>query len=398
MREGQRSLQDQQERAAAAAAAADHEKRERRHASDEGMVHGDKSHHQIHHHHHHQQLQHEAARRDSLERGMRPMDHRDGSPILNLSKTHGSESPSSEPETRLEEEEDIVSDDDIAVSDKKEDKENNNKDILANGKGNPNAPPPGFPSNLVENMAAMAAAGGQTTGADGQLNSVYGLIGNIQALLKMAVENAKKDERGVSVTKADPKTDHALSKSHPDRAPSSMQEELEEQKKSAQLYLRRFKKEKRYRRKLQEQLEMETKRRVQMEEALKMTSAETLKKITESLQKEMEDKHKREDSDSLGRASTFTADDRRDSHREGSNSPDNPSTPKSQASSMGDEEDSPKASQQYNAKVSSSGNDASNRGSANNNGGSTPPRETPTIGFAKNLFPFNGSSLFSSAN
>ena len=28
-----------------------------------------------------------------------------------------------------------------------------------------------------------------------QLNSVYGLIGNIQALLKMAVENAKQEER-----------------------------------------------------------------------------------------------------------------------------------------------------------------------------------------------------------
>ena len=35
--------------------------------------------------------------------------------------------------------------------------------------------------------------------------------------------------------------------------------ELEEQKKSSQLYFRRFKKEKKYRRRLQEQLEQETK-------------------------------------------------------------------------------------------------------------------------------------------
>ena len=58
---------------------------------------------------------------------------------------------------------------------------------------------------------------------------------------------------------------------------------MDELKKNSQIYLRRFKKEKRYRRKLQEQLEMETKRRVQMEEALRMTSSETMKRITESL-------------------------------------------------------------------------------------------------------------------
>ena len=38
-----------------------------------------------------------------------------------------------------------------------------------------------------------------------------------------------------------------------------IRQELEEQKKSSQIYFRRFKKEKRYRRKLQEQLEQETK-------------------------------------------------------------------------------------------------------------------------------------------
>jgi hypothetical protein len=31
--------------------------------------------------------------------------------------------------------------------------------------------------------------------AEGQLGSVYGLITNIQALIKVAVENAKKEER-----------------------------------------------------------------------------------------------------------------------------------------------------------------------------------------------------------
>ena len=78
---------------------------------------------------------------------------------------------------------------------------------------------------------------------------------------------------------------------------SSILREFEEVKKNSQIYLRRFKKEKRYRRKLQEQLEVETQRRVQMEEALRnmtsgamtsMTSSEALKRITESLTSKVE--------------------------------------------------------------------------------------------------------------
>jgi hypothetical protein len=56
-------------------------------------------------------------------------------------------------------------------------------------------------------LAAAAASGGGSAGegrpgeAGGdpaqanQLGSMYGLLGNIQTLLKMAVENAKKEER-----------------------------------------------------------------------------------------------------------------------------------------------------------------------------------------------------------
>ena len=54
--------------------------------------------------------------------------------------------------------------------------------------------------NLLAAAAANTGSGDHRPGepgADpaGQLSSVYGLIGNIQALLKMAVENAKKEER-----------------------------------------------------------------------------------------------------------------------------------------------------------------------------------------------------------
>ena len=45
---------------------------------------------------------------------------------------------------------------------------------------------------------------------------------------------------------------------------SALHKELDELKKNTALYFRRFKKEKRVRRRLQEQLEMETKRREQV--------------------------------------------------------------------------------------------------------------------------------------
>ena len=129
-------------------------------------------------------------------------------------------------ERRYHEEDDIVSDDDLeddnkssqnvheALSDK--DRANNNKggnddddvDDVDEDEDEDNmsaalGPLAGF-QNLIAAAAASGAAGNPAGGAGeagsdpasaGQLSSVYGLIGNIQALLKMAVENAKKEER-----------------------------------------------------------------------------------------------------------------------------------------------------------------------------------------------------------
>merc|ERR1711935_623066 len=133
--------------------------------------------------------------------------------------------------------------------------------------GTQGLPGPGLLAGLP---GLLASASSESGSGDGQLASVYSLITNIQALIKVAVENAKKEERTQLAEKGgEAKTDLKI--------------EMDELKKNSQIYLRRFKKEKRYRRKLQEQLEMETKRRVQMEEALRMTSSETMKRITESL-------------------------------------------------------------------------------------------------------------------
>ncbi len=66
---------------------------------------------------------------------------------------------------------------------------------------------PGFGNQVIGILRALCAGNTKfslsifQTGDDAanpgaqQLNSVYGLIGNIQALLKMAVENAKQEER-----------------------------------------------------------------------------------------------------------------------------------------------------------------------------------------------------------
>ena len=50
----------------------------------------------------------------------------------------------------------------------------------------------GLPGLLAN--AADSNSGGPN-GGEGQLGSVYSLITNIQALIKVAVENAKKEER-----------------------------------------------------------------------------------------------------------------------------------------------------------------------------------------------------------
>ena len=52
-------------------------------------------------------------------------------------------------------------------------------------------PGPGLLAGLPGLLANADAVGG----GEGQLGSVYSLITNIQALIKVAVENAKKEER-----------------------------------------------------------------------------------------------------------------------------------------------------------------------------------------------------------
>ena len=153
--------------------------------------------------------------------------------------------------------------------------------------------------------------------------------------------------------------------------------ELEELRKNNQIYFRRFKKEKRYRRRLQEQLEHETKRRVQMEEALRVTSADTLKRITESLAKEMESqqiKRARLDPEEDGSGSSTKGDKDMDDDNKSTDNDDKRST------SVGgvdhdelDRQSSPasvsSSSKQFNATVSAT--DAASTTPSGGGGGST---------------------------
>ena len=81
------------------------------------------------------------------------------------------------------------------------DKVNNNTTHVLDDKSSsvPPPPPQSFPPQNVADLAAAAAAASNPTAGPkdaSQLSNVYGLIGNIQALLKAAVENTTK-EKGI---------------------------------------------------------------------------------------------------------------------------------------------------------------------------------------------------------
>lgn len=79
------------------------------------------------------------------------------------------------------------------IGQRSEDKVNNNGTSALPTQG---LPGPGLPGLLggLPGLLAQSTEGGS---GDGQLASVYSLITNIQALIKVAVENAKKEERSL---------------------------------------------------------------------------------------------------------------------------------------------------------------------------------------------------------
>ncbi|KAM4696961.1 dachshund homolog 2 isoform 3-T3 [Rhinophrynus dorsalis] len=133
--------------------------------------------------------------------------------------------------------------------------------------------PPGFPAPFLF--------------ADG-LSSVETLLTNIQGLLKVAVDNARVQEKQIQQEKKELKMELCRERELRENLERQLTAELQ----SRATIQKRLKKEKKAKRKLQEALEFESKRREQVEQALKQaTSGEGLRMLNDACIPEMETEH-----------------------------------------------------------------------------------------------------------
>ncbi|XP_018084625.1 dachshund family transcription factor 2 L homeolog isoform X1 [Xenopus laevis] len=133
--------------------------------------------------------------------------------------------------------------------------------------------PPGFPSPFLF--------------ADG-LSSVETLLTNIQGLLKVAVDNARVQEKQIQQEKKELKLELCRERELRENLERQLTAELQ----SRATIQKRLKKEKKAKRKLQDALEFESKRREQVEQALKQaTSGEGLRMLNDACIPEMETEH-----------------------------------------------------------------------------------------------------------
>ncbi|XP_042709253.1 dachshund homolog 2 isoform X4 [Chrysemys picta bellii] len=133
--------------------------------------------------------------------------------------------------------------------------------------------PPGFPAPFLF--------------ADG-LSSVETLLTNIQGLLKVAVDNARVQEKQIQQEKKELKMELCRER----ELRESLERQLTAELQSRATIQKRLKKEKKAKRKLQEALEFESKRREQVEQALKQaTSGDGLRMLNEAGIPDMEIEH-----------------------------------------------------------------------------------------------------------
>ncbi|KAA0715685.1 Dachshund -like protein 1 [Triplophysa tibetana] len=130
--------------------------------------------------------------------------------------------------------------------------------------------PPGFPSPFLF--------------PDG-LSSIETLLTNIQGLLKVAIDNARAQEKQVQLEKTELKMELFRER----ELRETLEKQLAVEQKNRAIIQKRLKKEKKAKRKLQEALEYETKRREHAEQSLKQTSpTESLRSLNDSLTQEIE--------------------------------------------------------------------------------------------------------------
>nr|XP_033804291.1 dachshund homolog 1 isoform X6 [Geotrypetes seraphini] len=130
--------------------------------------------------------------------------------------------------------------------------------------------PPGFPSPFLF--------------PDG-LSSIETLLTNIQGLLKVAIDNARAQEKQVQMEKTELKMELFRER----ELRETLEKQLAVEQKNRAIVQKRLKKEKKAKRKLQEALEFETKRREQAEQALKQAaSTDNLRVLNDSLTPEID--------------------------------------------------------------------------------------------------------------
>ncbi|XP_048507358.1 dachshund homolog 2 isoform X2 [Athalia rosae] len=197
------------------------------------------------------------------------------SPVLNLSKTagsgsvgehSGSEAGASHRSQDDEDDEDNHSED--------LDDDNDKDDDLSDVPENLPLPAPGSESPQALNysqIASAAVAVSQGGHQDPSVSSTETLLRNIQGLLEVAADNARRQERKINHEKAELRMDVLREKEVKD----SLERQLQDEQKIRVTYQKRLKKERRARKQLQDQLDLEMKRRAQLEEALKATGAST---------------------------------------------------------------------------------------------------------------------------
>ncbi|KAG0431324.1 hypothetical protein HPB47_021882, partial [Ixodes persulcatus] len=103
----------------------------------------------------------------------------------------------------------------------------------------------------------------------GAVSSIETLLRNIQGLLKVAADNARHQDRQISIEKAELKMEVLRERG----LRENLEKQLTEEQRTRVLYQKRLKKERRCRRRIQDQLELEQKKRSQYEEVLRTTAA-----------------------------------------------------------------------------------------------------------------------------
>ncbi|CAL4177506.1 unnamed protein product, partial [Meganyctiphanes norvegica] len=121
-------------------------------------------------------------------------------------------------------------------------------------------------------------------GGTAPLSSTEVLLRNILGLLRVAEENARHHERQTQYEKAELKMEVLRER----ELRETLEKQLQEEQRNRVLMQKRCAKLKKLRRRLQERLELEVKRRTRYEDHLRSASPEVLSDINDSLRKEME--------------------------------------------------------------------------------------------------------------